>query len=229
MSSHFREEIIGNQRLVLADCLEYLPGLEAGSVECCIADPPYGCGKASWDEHFPTAWYAECRRVCRIVVIITGSAGLSDSIPLVGNDFKGCIAAWNVNSLTRGSLGFANWLAAVVACGKPRQGQDVLKFAVTGDMPEHPCPKPIEYILRLVERVTESSETILDPFLGSGTTLVAAELLGRRGIGIEIEPKYFDLACRRVEAATKQPRLPGTDEPGKFADPQQALAFGEDH
>ena len=106
-----------------------------------------------------------------------------------------------------GSLGFANWLAAVVACGKPRQGQDVLKFAVTGDMPEHPCPKPIEYILRLVERVTESSETILDPFLGSGTTLVAAELLGRRGIGIEIEPKYFDLALRRVEAATKQARL----------------------
>jgi DNA modification methylase len=62
-------------------------------------------------------------------------------------------------------------------------------------------------MVRLVERVTEPGATVLDPFLGSGTTLVAAELLGRRGIGIEISTEYFDVACRRVEDATKQPRL----------------------
>jgi DNA modification methylase len=48
---------------------------------------------------------------------------------------------------------------------------------------------------------------VLDPFMGSGTTGVACIKLGRRFIGIEIEPKYFDIACRRIEEAWKQPRL----------------------
>ena len=55
------------------------------------------------------------------------------------------------------------------------------------------------------------AETILDPFMGSGTTGVACANLGRKFIGIEIEPKYFDIACRRIEEAYRQPRL--FDEP----------------
>ena len=51
------------------------------------------------------------------------------------------------------------------------------------------------------------AETILDPFMGSGTTGVACANLGHKFIGIEIEPKYFDIACRRIEDAYKQPRL----------------------
>lgn len=51
------------------------------------------------------------------------------------------------------------------------------------------------------------AETILDPFMGSGTTGVAAVMLGRRFIGIEIEQKYFDVSCRRIEAATRQPDM----------------------
>ena len=54
---------------------------------------------------------------------------------------------------------------------------------------------------------TSEEETVLDPFMGSGTTLVACQKLGRAGIGIEIEPKYFDIACRRVEEAMRQPDL----------------------
>ena len=50
-------------------------------------------------------------------------------------------------------------------------------------------------------------ETILDPFMGSGTTLVACAKLGRRGVGIEIDPDYFEIACRRVEEAYRQPDL----------------------
>ena len=52
---------------------------------------------------------------------------------------------------------------------------------------------------------SDPGESVLDPFMGSGTTGVAAVRLGRRFIGIEIEPKYFDIACRRLEAATRQP------------------------
>ena len=75
----------------------------------------------------------------------------------------------------------------------PRQGTDL-----------HPTEKPVELLALLVSAVTHESETVFDPFMGSGTTLVAAELFGRRGIGIEIDPGYFDIACRRVEQAVKQ-------------------------
>jgi DNA modification methylase len=67
------------------------------------------------------------------------------------------------------------------------------------------------------------AETILDPFLGSGTTGIACVNLGRKFFGIEIEPRYFDIACRRIEEAYRQPRL--------FAEPapqprQEAFVYG---
>ena len=52
-----------------------------------------------------------------------------------------------------------------------------------------------------------AAQTILDPFMGSGTTLVACQRLGRMGTGVEIDPGYFEVACRRVEEATRQPDL----------------------
>jgi DNA modification methylase len=72
---------------------------------------------------------------------------------------------------------------------------------------DHPTQKPLGLMLALVEPLAPPEATILDPFMGSGTTGVAAVKLGRRFIGIEIDPKYFDIACRRIEAATKQPDL----------------------
>lgn len=71
---------------------------------------------------------------------------------------------------------------------------------------KHPTQKPIAIMEPFVGLV-DAGDTILDPFMGSGTTGVAAIKLGRKFIGIEIEPKYFDIACRRIEEAWKQPRL----------------------
>ena len=68
----------------------------------------------------------------------------------------------------------------------------------------HPCPKPLGFMERLIERATLDGETVLDPFMGSGTTGVACARLGRRFIGVEIEPRYFDIACRRIEDAQRQ-------------------------
>ena len=65
----------------------------------------------------------------------------------------------------------------------------------------HPTEKPLELVGRWLEQFTDKGESILDPFMGSGTTGVAALKLGRNFIGIEIEPKYFDIARRRIEAA----------------------------
>jgi len=72
---------------------------------------------------------------------------------------------------------------------------------------QHPNEKPLELVDHFLTLHTKSDHLILDPFMGSGTTGVAAVKLGRRFIGIEIEPKYFDIACRRIEEATKQPGL----------------------
>jgi DNA modification methylase len=68
----------------------------------------------------------------------------------------------------------------------------------------HPCPKPIGVMLWMVNRASFEGEVVLDPFMGSGTTGVACTKLGRRFIGIEIEPKYFDIACKRIEEAQRQ-------------------------
>lgn len=71
----------------------------------------------------------------------------------------------------------------------------------------HPCPKPLRQMQWLINRASKAGETVLDPFMGSGTTGVAAAGMGRRFIGIEIEPQYFETACRRIEQAYAQPRL----------------------
>jgi site-specific DNA-methyltransferase (adenine-specific) len=70
---------------------------------------------------------------------------------------------------------------------------------------EHQTEKPIPLMRELVGLFTQPDSIILDPFMGSGTTGVAAVKLGRRFIGVEIEPRYFDIACRRIAEALKQP------------------------
>jgi DNA modification methylase len=72
---------------------------------------------------------------------------------------------------------------------------------------EHPARFPEMLARELIEPFSDDGDTILDPFMGSGTTLVACAKMGRRGIGIEIEPKYFDIAVRRVEEAYRQTDL----------------------
>lgn len=74
-------------------------------------------------------------------------------------------------------------------------------------MNEHQTRKPLILMKDLVSLFSNRNQTILDPFMGSGTTGVAAVRLGRKFIGIEIEPKYFDIACRRIGEALKQPDL----------------------
>lgn len=71
----------------------------------------------------------------------------------------------------------------------------------------HSCQKPEDLVEKLLLASTEKTQNVLDPFMGSGTTGVACANLGRKFIGIEIEPKYFDIACRRIELAQSQMKL----------------------
>jgi len=71
----------------------------------------------------------------------------------------------------------------------------------------HPTVKPLPIIRRLIENCSNSEQTILDPYMGSGTTLVACAKMGRKGIGIELDEDYFNIACKRVADAYKQPDM----------------------
>jgi site-specific DNA-methyltransferase (adenine-specific) len=84
--------------------------------------------------------------------------------------------------------------ANIISISKPRAG-------------EHPNEKPLELIERFLRLHTIEGQTVLDPFMGSGTTGVACAKMGRKFIGIEIDRKYFDIACRRIEDAYKQPDM----------------------
>ena len=79
---------------------------------------------------------------------------------------------------------------------------------------DHPCPKPLKSWTKLVQRASLAGETVCDYVMGSGTTGVAALQLGRKFVGIEINPKHFDIACQRIEAAYAQGQL-FTPEPIK--------------
>lgn len=80
-----------------------------------------------------------------------------------------------------------------------------------GDKNGHPTQKPVEFMMRLVAALSPVSGFIADPFMGSGTTGVAAIRLGRKFIGIEIDERWFDIACRRIEAEARQSRLDFTE------------------
>jgi site-specific DNA-methyltransferase (adenine-specific) len=176
------------------DCRDILPSLKP--VDVVVTDPPYGCGKADWDDTFPLQWYALARPLAEMIVIITGSSGLKDSIGLVGDDFIDVIAARNMNGMTRGPLGFGNWLAAVVAKGKPPQGINCFDFVVSAEKPNHPSPKPFPYMRALLSRL--GGGTFIDPFMGSGTTLLAAKDLGCTAIGVDLNESYCEMAAKRL-------------------------------
>jgi site-specific DNA-methyltransferase (adenine-specific) len=89
--------------------------------------------------------------------------------------------------------------ASVYECDSYRHGQP-------GKV-DHPTQKPLQLFQWLVERIAAPGETVCDPFSGSGTTGVACVKTARRFIGIEREPKYFDIACRRISEALKSPDL----------------------
>ncbi len=83
-----------------------------------------------------------------------------------------------------------------------RPGTGIPKIIPRKD--QHPTEKPVSLGAHFLHLHSLPGHVALDPFMGSGTTLVAAELLGRRGIGIEIDEGYFDIACRRVEEAVRK-------------------------
>jgi hypothetical protein len=198
-----KEEWIGGQRLILGDCRDIIGGLEFDAI-CC--DPPYGIGitrsnrlavsrgmgGGSWDDDpADISWLPPLN----VPSIVWG--GNYFGLPAhrgfliwdknnAGRDFADCEMAWtNIDMVAR------------IFQLRP-MNMDGGKV--------HPTQKPvalIEWCLGFLP----NARTILDPFAGSGTLAVAAYRLGRESICIERDPQYFDIACKRVDEATRQPDM----------------------
>ena len=204
---------IGDATLYLGDCMDILPTLD--KVDAVITDPPYGIGfdgmrpstsshggrKAyefmGWDKETPSAdIFAEIFRISNTQVIWGANYFPEHIHPSMGWLF------WDKGqriSQSDGELAYTNMQKALRVFTLNRA-------SLAQDGAVHPTQKPLALMKWCIEQA-ENPETILDPFMGSGTTGVAAIQMGRKFIGIEREPKYFDIACKRIEQAVSQPRL----------------------
>jgi len=178
------------------DCREILPHLKP--VDLVLTDPPYGIDKAEWDECYPV-WLASLAfSITNCVGIMPGLWAMPLCIMSLGFHYKWILSGFVRNGMTHGAIGFSNWIPCVVGGDVPHRGQDAMEFVIRETQPDHPSPKPFLYMTWLIERLGEKENMVLDPFMGSGTTLVAAKNLGRKAIGIEIEEKYCEIAAKRL-------------------------------
>ena len=206
-----REEIIGDARLILGDCRDVLPTITADAI---VTDPPYGIGfeYASHDDD-PQKWFPLmndviplCRHAAPFVIMpvcmITRISWWYE------NHKPDWLVAWYKGSPGhRSAIGFNDWEPHVVWGPPILAMHDHFSTPCGFDDNGHPCPKPESYARWLVSRAAPRDGKIIDPFMGSGTTGVACAKLGRKFIGIEIDPGYFDIACKRIQKAYDQPDM----------------------
>ncbi len=196
--------IIGNATLYLGDCRDILPTI--GPVDLVCTDPPYGIGEdggacrtrgkpgyakheaKGWDKDRPSREVFDLIRECSEDQIIWGGNYFADFLPpsmgwlywrkLMGGDFSDGELAWTSRRMA---------LREFIKCPK---GMDK----------EHPCQKPV-ILMRWCLNFFPNAQTICDPFMGSGATGMAAIEAGLSFVGIERDPDYFNLACRRIREA----------------------------
>ena len=206
------KQVIGNATLYLGDCLEILPTL--GKVDAVVTDPPYGMGFQSnyrLQRHDKIAGDDSgylLRAICDTPA--KHSRYVFSRWDVMPCEPKSCIT-WVKNNWSMGDLKHEHARQTEVILFWPgtehvwvgQRPRDVVYSQRTKNE-EHPTEKPV-YLMEQI--VGWTAGVVLDPFMGSGTTGVACMNLKRKFIGIEIEPKYFDIACERIENAQRQQSL----------------------
>lgn len=207
-----RKEVIGDATLYLGDCMDILPALD--KVDAVITDPPYGINvstrvnyseKQKWDAVRPdlTPFLSVGK-----FHLFWGGQYFADKLPMkegwltwckrpTDADFSNDNRTYATTELAWRDWGKAKFFVQVWDGGMRAGKSENREFC-------HPSQKPIELMTWCIKQLPETVETILDPFMGSGTTGVAAIQMGRKFIGIELDPTYFDIACERIERATRQ-------------------------
>ena len=207
-----RLEAIGRAQLYLGDCRDVLGMLP--SVDAVVTDPPYGIGEAAgkaksrgklakakdygndtWDDRpIDAELMAQIRQKGKWLVMF-------------GGNYYDCPPAscWLVWDKVNGTNDFADcelaWTNIPKAVRRIRYMWNGMLREPGAQRGDHPTQKPLEVMRWAIGHLPEPNDTILDPFMGSGTTGVAAVQMGRAFIGIEREERYFDAACRRIREA----------------------------
>ena len=222
-----RIETIGDCTLILGDCRDILPTL--GKVDAVVTDPPYGIG-FKYDgqyEDIGGAIYQDLMVIFKELpkaILQYPEEAMKYLIPIYGAPDDCYFWCYNSNTNRQTRMWSfwglkPDWEAVKQPCKNPTDGRvnsfvksydwcsDVQQVKnISTEKTEHPCQVPNELMMRVIGFLPDA-QTILDPFMGSGTTGVACVNLGRSFIGIEREERYFDIACKRIETAYKQPRL----------------------
>jgi site-specific DNA-methyltransferase (adenine-specific) len=215
-----RMVVIGDATLYLGDCMDILPTLD--KVDAVITDPPYGMNykpekwkkysgeKSEWmpihgdNQKFNPAPFLDYENV-----ILWGFNYYSDLLPV------GALLIWDKRCNESGDKMYG---ASIECAWMKNQSGTRMKRLLHGGVVNadsingnnekrfHPTQKPVALMKWCIEQAG-NPKTIFDPFMGSGTTGVAAIQMGRKFIGIEREPKYFDIACERIENAQRQQSL----------------------
>ena len=208
--------VIGDATLYLGDCLQ----LRQMFNDCvAVTDPPYGINHssgygASWQNTQIQGDNDTSVRDCALAPYSNVAAfGTWKTPPIEGA--KGCLVFDKGPAFGMGDLSFPwkpSWELIYIRGSIWRGSRDegVLRGHIQVSWESHgrchPHQKPVSLLEALLLKIP-ADHTILDPFMGSGTTGVACAKLGRKFIGIEIEPRYFDIACRRIEQAYAQPDM----------------------
>lgn len=201
--------IIGDATLYLGDCMNILPTLP--KVDAVITDPPYGIGAnkqtlgkgkkefdrcGEWDKNAPSL---SSIISAGEILCFWGGNYFTDQLPPT-NDWLIWHKKNDGRSFSECEMAWTNFCKQTRHFSHHWSGEDKI----------HPTMKPLPVMLWCIGFVPDA-KTILDPFMGSGTTGVAAIQMGRKFIGIEREPKYFDIACKRIEDAQRQISLFGVE------------------
>lgn len=195
---------IGNQRLLLGDCLAIMPTLRR--FDAVVTDPPYGLAQklqgGTWGKKFdgPDYDWDAC----------APDLSFLQSVPAIvwGGNYMAlppsrCWLVWHKRDAVRT---MADCELAWTSFDANARVFDWTIAATNAERAGHPTQKPVA-LMEWCLGFLPDAKTILDPFMGSGTTLVACQRMGRHGTGIELDPDYFDIACRRVDEAARQPDL----------------------
>lgn len=222
--------------LYLGDAIEVLRSLPDESVDLVIADPPYNSG-IEWDrkdDEWQFQWLEEVKRVMKegaslyVFFAPLNMYGVEGWIRR-NLTLKNVMVWWHPNLYGAGmSYGSDRWKSTwdvVFYAVKGKRAKHGKKVAEEGyklnpngggfDVMVYPQPhpllhkaqKPLELVMKLVYCSSEEGDVVLDPFLGSGTTAIACERLGRRWIGVEIEERFCELARKRLEGELRMRKL----------------------
>ncbi len=201
--------------LHLGDCLEFMRTMPDKSVDAVITDPPYGImvtkmrlgngkrviyrGNSEWDKPLNSKYISEILRISKQTIIWGGNY----FVEYLTN--SRCWLVWDkhtgANSFADCELAWTNLDKVVKKFDKSWVGANAKDTPIR----VHPTQKPVELMRWCIDMV--EGATILDPFMGSGTTGVACVQTGRNFIGIEIDPEYFSIAEKRIEEAQEQLEL----------------------